>query len=213
MCPGERLPQSITSPKMIAFRPLRTPVKRSRSKKVLGSKTRPLGLSREPRKNEKRMAWRSFLLLALCLFSPTVGHADVYKWVDEHSVVNYGDRPPPSVKGARPLSSTAGSPSVVPGIPKEELARLREDDAHLRLQQLEREVQELRAQEAARAAMPVAERSEPDVFAYPVYGYHRKWHKRPNGDWKPRPPSPIAKPRPGGRPPLPSESPYMLLGR
>ena len=101
-------------------------------------------------KSEKRMAWRSFLLLALCLFSPTVGHADVYKWVDEHSVVNYGDRPPPSVKGARPLSSTAGSPSVVPGIPKEELARLREDDAHLRLQQLEREVQELRAQEAAR---------------------------------------------------------------
>ena len=86
----------------------------------------------------------SWIVSAAMLATPAL--AQVYKWVDESGMVNYGDKPPPRSKGAHPLDEGAGSLSVVPGIPKDELDRLRRQDDQQRLQRLEREVDELRAQ-------------------------------------------------------------------
>jgi hypothetical protein len=139
------------------------------------------------------------LFSALCLAASPRVNADVYNWVDERGVVNYGDKPPQSVKGARPLASEAGSLSVVPGIPREELERLRERDVQRRLRRLELEIDELRAREAGRAAA-VAELPEPEfydsgVYGYPVYGgFRRKWHRHPGFGWIHRPQPPMAKP-------------------
>jgi Domain of unknown function (DUF4124) len=76
--------------------------------------------------------------------------AQVYKWVDEKGLVNYGDKPPAQGKGSQPLGEGSGSVNVVPGIPKEELDRLRQQGEQQRLQRLERELDELRAQLSSR---------------------------------------------------------------
>jgi hypothetical protein len=153
------------------------------------------------------------LLSALCLAAPLQVRAEVYKWVDEQGVVNYGDKPPQRAKGALPLSLAAGSLSVVPGIPKEELERMRESVDQMRLQRLERELDELRARDGARAAAPVAEPSYTEVYGYPLYGYGRHGHRRPDTGLPHRPKQPIAQPRPPGRAPLPGPAPYALFTR
>jgi hypothetical protein len=162
------------------------------------------------------------LFCAFCLAAPSPAQADVYKWVDERGVVNYGDRPPQRVKGARVLDLDAGSLSVVPGIPKEELERLRERDMQRRLQQLELEVEALRGREAAGAdSYPAPAEADVDddfFYGYPVYGYRPKWRRHPGIGAVHRPKPPIAEPRrrgprqlrsglappPGGLAPLPS---------
>ena len=91
----------------------------------------------------------------------------------------------------------SGTVSVVPGMSKEEKDRLREREDQLRLQRLEREVEELRAREEAREyAQP--EVVYTDVYV-PAYGYGRPRHGRNIGHVKPRPEHPIAKPRPPHR--------------
>lgn len=57
---------------------------------------------------------RALVLLPLTLYAPCSG-AEVYKWVDEKGVVNYGSTPPPG-RSAKPLTSDAGV-SVVPAPP------------------------------------------------------------------------------------------------
>ncbi|MEX2474620.1 DUF4124 domain-containing protein [Marinobacter sp.] len=38
------------------------------------------------------------LLVFLCLLTPSVTWAGVYKWVDANGQSHFGDRPPPSVR-------------------------------------------------------------------------------------------------------------------
>ena len=169
----------------------------------------------------------ALLLVVLCLAAPLAVGAGVYKWVDEQGVVNYGDTPPQQGRGVRPLDSSAGTLSVVPGMPREELERLRERDDDRRIRQLEAEVEELRAREAAQAAAPVAQPSDPGFTGYPVYrrpvyGYARNWHRRAGAEWADRPKHPVAKPWPsgraprphsGGRAPLLGELPFVAVKR
>ena len=123
------------------------------------------------------MPFPSALILLLSLLAaaaPAAALAQVYKWVDENGVVNYGDKPPARGKPVKPLAENGGSVSVVPGMPKEELEQMRQRDMQRRVQQLENEVDELRARSMARdnaAAYPMpAEVYVPAGYGYD-YGY------------------------------------------
>ncbi len=91
------------------------------------------------------------LICALALGLPAVASAELYKWIDETGAVTYGDTPPPRAKSLRVLGKDAGSLSVVPGIPPEQMERLRERERELRVRRLELEVEELRLREQALA--------------------------------------------------------------
>jgi len=129
--------------------------------------------------------------------APEVAMSEIYKWVEADGSVHYGNTPPARTKNARVVGMDSGTVSVVPGMSKEEKDRLREREDQLRLQRLEREVEELRAREQAR------EYAEPEVIYtdvyVPAYGYGRPLHGRNIRDVKPRPEHPIAKPRPPSR--------------
>ena len=155
---------------------------------------------------------------AALVFSPALARSEIYKWVEADGSVHYSDTAPARSKNARPVGKDSGTVSVVPGMSKEEKDRLREREDQLRLQRLEREVEELRAREQAR------EYSQPEVVYTDVYvpaygyGYPRPWPGRDTGRVKPRPEHPIAKPRPPHRPQpveeLPSvRAPSGALGR
>lgn len=142
----------------------------------------------------------SIALLAVTLaIAPAVAMPEIYKWVEADGSVHYGNTPPARTKNVRVLGNDSGTLSVVPGMSKEEKDRLREREDQLRLQRLEREVEELRAREQAR------EYAQPEVIYtdvyVPAYGYGRPLHGRNTGHVKPkpRPEHPIAKPRPPSR--------------
>lgn len=147
---------------------------------------------------------------ALCAMAPAAS-AQMYRWVDENGVVNYGDRPPPArAKGARAVSENAGSLSVVPGISKDEMQRLRERDEQQRIQQLERENEELRARDRARAAKP-PETVVQEVYV-PAYGYPgaaRPPHRPPGV----RPEPPVNRPKPPVRPQPKADAPLFTSGK
>ena len=145
-----------------------------------------------------------------------VAFGQLYKWIDADGSVNYGDSPPKDAKNVRLVGKDSGNLTVVPGIPQEERDRLRQREEQRRLQKLEREVEELRAREEARASMP------PEVVYDEVYvptygGYWPPQHLRPPGSGpgakpehpigKPKPERPIAKPRPPDRTPPVQELP------
>ena len=137
----------------------------------------------------------AFVAVTLTI-SPVAAMSEIYKWVEADGSVHYGDTPP-RTKNARLVGRDSGTVSVVPGMSKEEKERLREREDQLRLQRLEREVEELRAREQAREyAQP--EVVYTDVYV-PAYGYWRPRHGRDIGHVKPRPEHPIAKPRPPQR--------------
>lgn len=131
--------------------------------------------------------------------APLSAPAQLYRWVDAGGTVNYGDAPPPGARGVRAVGADSGSLSVVPGIAPEERERLRQRDEQRRLERLEREVEELRARELARASAP-PEVVVTEVFV-PVWGGNRVRppHRRPPGSGPGRPEHPIAKPRPPER--------------
>ena len=145
----------------------------------------------------------SIALVTLTLIvAPNAAMSRLYRWVDDAGSVHYGDTPPKRAKNVRPVGNDSGSVSVVPALPKEQIARLREREDEQRLQRLEREVEELRARELARAnAQP--EVIYTDVYV-PAYAYGRPLHRRPVDHGKRRPEPPIAKPRPPDRT-LPAE--------
>lgn len=119
------------------------------------------------------MSVRLYPSLAACLLiltSPFQAQAEVYRWFDENGVVNYGDRPPQGARGVTALDLKPGIDSVIRGIPRDELERMRERDTQARLRALEAEVEELRAREAAQAAAPAAPANETVRAVYPVYG-------------------------------------------
>ncbi len=137
------------------------------------------------------------LVAATLAIAPEAALSEIYKWVEADGSVHYGNAPPPRTKNVRLVGMDSGTVSVVPGMSKEEKDRLREREDQLRLQRLEREVEELRAREEARAyAQPEVIYTEVYV---PVFGYGRPLHGRNIGHVKPRPEHPIAKPRPPHR--------------
>ena len=140
----------------------------------------------------------SIALVAVTLtIAPQAAMSEIYKWVEADGSVQYSNTAPPRSKNARPVGKDSGTVSVVPGMSKEEKDRLREREDQLRLQRLEREVEELRAREQAREhAQPEVVYTDVDV---PAYGYGRPLHGRNIGHVKPRPEHPIAKPRPRQR--------------
>jgi Domain of unknown function (DUF4124) len=140
----------------------------------------------------------SIALVAVSLtIAPGVAMSEIYKWIEADGSVHYSNTPPPRTKNVRLVGQDSGTVSVVPGMSKEEKDRLREREDQLRLQRLEREVEELRAREQAREyAQP--EVVYTDVYV-PAYGYWRPRHGRDIGHVKPRPEHPIAKPRPPQR--------------
>lgn len=132
---------------------------------------------------------------------PAVAMAEIYKWVDADGSVHYGDTPPALNKNVRVVGKGSGTVSVVPGIPKEEMDRLREREYQLRVQRLEREVDELRMREQARQyAKPEVIYTETYV---PAYGYWYPVHDQHvrDRDRNRHPEQPIAKPRPPDRSP------------
>jgi hypothetical protein len=160
----------------------------------------------------RRASTAVFLGAVLCATATSpVAVAQMYRWVDENGVVNYGDRPPPvRAKGARTVSESAGSLSVVPGISKDEMQRLRERDEQQRIQQLERENEELRARERARAAQPPAVVVQ-EVYV-PAYGYPsgaRPPHRPPGA----RPEPPVDRPKPPPRPQPKADAPLFTSGK
>ena len=144
----------------------------------------------------------SWIISAALFAAPAL--AQVYKWVDEKGLVNYGDKPPASGKDSHPFGKGSGSVNVVPGIPKEELDRLRQQGEQQRVQRLEREVDDLRAQLSSRANI-VPETVYTEVYV-PTYGYLRPPRRVPGlglpGVAPPdlRPAHPIIRPRPPARP-------------
>jgi hypothetical protein len=144
-----------------------------------------------------RPALRTLLIGILCLAVPALASADVYRWIDERGVVNYGDRPPPeNAKGLRSLDLDLDGVNVIPAIPRAELDRLRERDLQRRLRQLEAEVEELCAREAAEAIAPVVASPEPRFFGYPVFWVGRSWKGRAETWREHRPAHPIHRPLP-----------------
>ena len=135
-------------------------------------------------------------LVVMVLIAPGAAMSEVYKWTEADGSVHYGDSPP-RAKNARLVGKDSGTVSVVPGMSKEEKDRLREREDQMRVQRLEREVEELRAREQAR------EQAQPEVIYtdvyVPAYGYWHPLHDRNIGRVKPRPEHPIAKPRPPAR--------------
>ena len=137
------------------------------------------------------------LVAATLILAPEAALSEIYKWVEADGSVHYGNTPPSRTKNARLVGMDSGTVSIVPGMSKEEKDRFREREDQLRLQHLEREVEELRAREQARDyAQP--EIIYTDVYV-PAYGYGRPLHGRNIGHVKPRPEHPIAKPRPPHR--------------
>jgi hypothetical protein len=142
------------------------------------------------------------LLLPALLAMPAASSAQVYKWVDEKGVVNYGDKPPARGKPAQPLVENGGSVSVVPGMSREELERSRERDMRKRVRELEHEVDALRAREVARdnvAPYPAPTDVYVPEYAYGGYGGYGYGYpgygRRPLNPGTPgaRPEHPIAK--------------------
>lgn len=122
-------------------------------------------------------------LVALALVSaPAL--AEVWKWVDETGKVNYGDKPPPG--RARALGEDSGRVSVVQGISREEIERLNQRLEQQRVQELERELDALRAREQALAHAPP--RTEVVEVAVPVYAYPWIGRRFPGFAHRPRRP-------------------------
>ena len=147
-----------------------------------------------------RTATVALLFSLLSGLSPAAT-AQVYKWVDENGVVNYGDKPPTRNRAAHPLAENGGSVSVVPGIPKDELDRMQQQSMQHRVRQLELEVDELRARGGARDnAVPYSVPADVPVYTY-GYGYGYPYPRRPLHPPVaerpgPRPEHPIANNRP-----------------
>jgi hypothetical protein len=116
------------------------------------------------------LTFKTAAAIALLTVTPFVtAQAQLYKWVDENGVTNYGDAPPKSARKTAALDASKSSLSVVPGLSKDELARLEARVEQARADRLERENSELRARLASTPSAPPAPRYD-DPLAYgPIY--------------------------------------------
>ena len=103
---------------------------------------------------------RSFALIAAVLALPLAAHGETYRWVDARGGVTYGDAPPPGAREVRRLDEAAGRVSTIPAAPVAARQRDVERALEARVEQLERELHDLRA------AQPVA---VPVVVPQPVF--------------------------------------------
>jgi hypothetical protein len=117
-----------------------------------------------------------FVMLVSTAALPLAAQADLYKWVDENGVVNYGDKPPGGAAKATKLDEADSSLSVVPGLSKEEIAFYREGLAQSRADRQQREIEELRTRSTAPPPSPV-----PEYDTYPVVYGGAYW---PIHDWR-----------------------------
>jgi hypothetical protein len=144
-------------------------------------------------------------LICALLATPLSAAAQLYKWIGNDGVVNYGDSPPSNAKDLRPVSG--GTLSVVSGVSKEQMDGLQQRDQQRRQQQVQRDASDARAA----AVASVAQLPEPvylDGYA-PDYAYRPPLRLPPDaGQIRPRPEQPIVRPRPLDGPP-PREAPVM----
>lgn len=81
---------------------------------------------------------------AVALLLAMQASAEVFRWTDEHGVVNYGSRPPPG-SNAKPIDAENSRVSVVPAPAKPAAAAPSEQSAlRDRVQRLESQVEEQR---------------------------------------------------------------------
>ena len=149
----------------------------------------------------------------LALLSAPPAAAEIYKWVDEKGVVNYGTTPP-SGRAAKELPKEAPGVTVVPAPPPPPPAAAR-NPTNERVERLEnalaaekaaRDAQEQRAEERRRAAIAQCEENrgvdcEENPYQYGGYGYAPvivRPHVRP--PMVTPPPPPPAKPKPPPEP-------------
>ena len=92
-------------------------------------------------------------LVVLLIAAAPAAPAEIYRWVDERGVVNYGSKPPEGAKKVRQLDENAVTVSTIPAPPPPSAERQRQRELALeaRVERLERELYEL---ERARSAVP-----------------------------------------------------------
>ena len=79
---------------------------------------------------------------------PAGAHAEIYKWIDEKGVVNYGSKPPEGARKLKQLDENAARVSTIPAPPRAQVQRERELALEARIERLERELHESRARDA-----------------------------------------------------------------
>lgn len=109
------------------------------------------------------------LVVLLALAAAPAVPAEIYRWVDEKGVVNYGAKPPEGAKKVKQLDQDAVTVSTVPAPPPPSAQRQRQRELALeaRVERLERELYEF---ERARATVPIVMPAYPAYApAYPAY--------------------------------------------
>ena len=138
------------------------------------------------------------LALAAALLTTLPLHAQqVYRWVDENGVVNFGDQPPAKAKDARRVEAD-GRVTVVPGLSKEQMQRAAEIDERRRAQAQKAEAERRARDQARAAAQAQAPAPQQQVVEQPADGYFVDGVWVP---WGPRPPG-LAPGQPVPRPPV-----------
>jgi hypothetical protein len=103
-------------------------------------------------------------LVVLLIAAAPAASAEIYRWVDERGVVNYGSKPPEGAKKVRQLDENAVTVSTIPAPPPSAERQLA---LEARVERLERELYEL---ERARSAVPVVMPTSPAYApAYTAY--------------------------------------------
>jgi hypothetical protein len=84
--------------------------------------------------NASIVRWALVGALAL----PALVHAQIYRWVDDQGVTNYGNKPPPSAAGLTPLTDGESRLSVIPSPRSQPALAARERDLESRIARVER---------------------------------------------------------------------------
>jgi hypothetical protein len=77
------------------------------------------------------------LIGALAL--PLLAHAQIYKWVDDQGVTNYGNKPPPNAVGLTTLTGGESRVSVIPSPRPQPAPAASERDLGSRIARVERD--------------------------------------------------------------------------
>jgi hypothetical protein len=112
------------------------------------------------------------LVVLLALAAAPAVPAEIYRWVDEKGMVNYGAKPPEGAKKVKQLDQDAVTVSTVPAPPPPSAQRQRQRELALeaRIERLERELYELeRARSAVPVVMPASPAYAPMYAAYPAF--------------------------------------------
>lgn len=150
-----------------------------------------------PPSARKQRVRQLFVAAVVGAFAQAAG-AQLYRWVDERGVVNYGDTPPANARQVTPLNPDKSGVSVVPGLSREDLERAQQSAERARIERLEREVRSLREDAASRPPPPPAPAPSTESVYVPYYydGWARPRPHPPGTRPKPPKPQPIEPPPP-----------------